>query len=286
MDIESFSGAATVATACTIVFYVAARSWRVIARTLDPDPEFINSIAPESAQRFRDELERLSYSLATYLGAALVFVLLFAASNALDADRIYSQYPDWQLYLLTAALVSGALLGAAKLLVTWISRHRVKLLRDANIVVGHQLERASTGFGRLFHDVETDAGVVDHVFVGHAGVYAVTVFARRAVPQGQVQVDGNELRFEPSDTTESIVPVSKRVAALEREFRRLLDRRVRVRSVIAVPGWNITAEQNGDHLLINECSLPKVEEWQDRSDKLTDEDVTALQNLLANITTA
>jgi hypothetical protein len=286
MDIESFSGAATVATACTLVFFVAARSWQLIARKLDPDPEYLGSMVPESAQRFRDELERLSHSLATYLGAALVFVLLFAAAKVLNAERIYSKYPDWQLYLLSAVLTIGAILAATKLVATWISRHRVKLLRDANVAIGHQLHRTLTGLGRLFHDVDTDAGIVDHVFVGRFGVFAVTVFARRAIHAGEVVVDGNELRFRPSRTVKSIVPVSKRVAALEREFRRSLDRRVRVQSVIAVPGWNITAEAAGDHILVNEHSLQVLQEWQNQSDTLSDDDVDTLQDRLTHVTTA
>ena len=77
MDIESFSGAATVATASTIVFALAMKSWQLITRRLGNGPRFADGISREAAQRFRDELERITASQWTYLSAALVFVLLF-----------------------------------------------------------------------------------------------------------------------------------------------------------------------------------------------------------------
>ena len=60
MDIESFSGAATVATASTIVFALAMKSWQLIARRLGNGPRFADGINREAAQRFRDELESRS----------------------------------------------------------------------------------------------------------------------------------------------------------------------------------------------------------------------------------
>ena len=286
MDIESFSGAATVAATCTIVFVLVAKSWQLIARSINSSPAFADSLAREAAQRFRDELERLGNKQSIYLGACLVFVLLFAAAHALQAERIYARYPSWQLNILATALASGALLAIAKLGVTIASLQNVKLLRDANVAVGHQLQRASAEIGRVYHDVETDAGIVDHVIVSKTGVYAINVIARRPTRGGDARLDNNEIRFDPSGKSESIVYIGKGVAALEREFRRLLDHRVRVRSVIAVPGWNVTEQSSGEHLLVNEQTLQMLRGWKDQSDQLLNEDVTALQDLLAQLTKA
>ena len=66
MDLEAISGSATVAIACTIVFFIAAKSWHLVARTLGSQPSFPDAIMREAAQRFRDELERLR--AGTFLG--------------------------------------------------------------------------------------------------------------------------------------------------------------------------------------------------------------------------
>ena len=286
MDIESFSGAATVAAASTIVFVLVIKSCQIIARSVNSGPTFADSIMREAAQRFRDEFDRLSNRQATYLSAGLVFVVLFFVAYILQAERLYADYPDWQLYFFLAVLTFGAVLALIKLVQTFVERRQVRLLRDANIAVGHQLQRIATGFGRVYHDVETSAGVIDHVIVGQNGAYAVNVFARRPAKNGHVEFGNNSLLYQPSGKTHTIVATAKRTAALERDFRRLLDHRVRVRSVIAVPGWEIHEQSNEEHLLVNDRSLPMLRGWKDQADYLMNEDVDALHQMLTEITKA
>jgi uncharacterized integral membrane protein len=286
MDIESFSGAATVALAATFVFFLVVKSWQIIARSVNSSPNFADSMVREAAQRFRDEFDRLSDKQSAYLTAGLVFVVLFVAAYVLNAERIYVGYPEWQLYVFLGVLSLGALIASARLVQTFINRHRIKLIRDANIAIGHQLQRVAAGFGRVFHDVETTAGIVDHVIVGQSGVYAISVFARRPARHGHVELDNNKLLFSPDGKTRSTVATSKKTAALEREFRRLLDHRVRVRSVIAIPGWEIHEQSSDEHLLVNDRSLPMLRGWKDQTDYMMNDDVDALHEMLAVITKA
>jgi len=280
MDIESFSGAATVALASTVVFVLVAKSWQILSRTVSSSPNFADSIMREAAQRFRDEFERLTSTQATYLSSGLVFLVLFVAAYVLNAERLFAGYPAWQLYIFLMALIAGAMLVLFQLAQTILARRRIKLLRDANIAVGHQLQGIAAGFGRVYHDVETSAGVIDHVIVGQNGAYAVNVFAQRPPRNGSVELDSNALSFGPGAKPVSIVQTAARTAALEREFRRLLDHRVRVRSVIAVPGWQVNSQSSEEHLVVNDKSLPMLKGWKDKADYLMNEDVDALHQLL------
>ena len=282
MDIESISGAATVALTSTLVFVVVAKSWQLINRSVGSNSSFSDSIMREAAQRFRDEFERLSRAQSIYLSAALVFIVLFVSAYALNAERLFAGYPAWQLYLLLAALTIGAALVAYRLVATVLVRHRVKLRRDANIAVGHQLQRIGAGLGRTYHDVETSSGIIDHLVIGQNGAYAVNVVAKGATRGGSVELRGNELVFSPSGRTDSIVAIGENIASLEREFRRLLDHRVRVRSVIAIPGWEIAEQVSEEHLLVNERSLPMLRGWKDEADYLMNEDVDSLHDLLTS----
>lgn len=286
MDIESFSGAATVALASTFVFFLVVKSWQIIARSVNSSPNFADSMVREAAQRFRDEFDRLSDRQSAYLTAGLVFIVLFVAAYALNAERIYVGYPLWQLYVFLGALCVGALIACARLIQTFVNRYHVKLIRDANIAIGHQLQRIAAGFGRVFHDVETTAGIIDHVIVGQSGAYAINVFARRPARHGHVELDNNKLLFSQYGKPQSTVTTSKKTAALEREFRRLLDHRVRVRSVIAVPGWEVHEQSSEEHLLVNDRCLPMLRGWKDQADYLMNEDVDALQDMLAALTKA
>ncbi len=286
MNIESFSGAATVATASTIVFALAMKSWHFISRRVNTGPRFADGINREAAQRFRDELERIMASQWTYLSAALVFVLLFVSAYVLRAERIYDGYADRQLYILIGLFAGLGILVVKLLIENQLSRTQVELLRDANIVIGHHLQSIAAGFGRVYHDVETSAGVIDHLVVGKSGVYAVQVVAERPVKSGFVALESNTLRFGPGNKTRSIVSMGKCTAALEREFRRLLDHRVRVRSVIAVPGWEVHDQTGEEHLVVNDHSLPMLRGWTDQADYLMNEDLEALQQMLGAATKA
>lgn len=280
MDIEAISGAATVALASTILFLLIAKSWSALSRTVGSTPSFAESIMRESAQRFRDELERLSRSQSIYLSGALVFLVLFVAAYILQAQHLFAGYPAWQLWLQIGFLAFAAMLAAWRLGRTIFAHRQIKFVRDANVAVGHQLQNIATGANRVFHDVETSAGIVDHVLVGQTGIYAVNVVARRGGKKGSAVLNGSDLTFTNSDETRAVVDVTASTARLEKEISRLLGHKIRVRSVIAVPGWDIGEQASENHLLVNERTIAMLRGWKDQSDYLMNEDVDALQREL------
>ena len=277
MDIQAVSGAATVAIACAIVFLLAAKSWHLLSRVFLGDPNFADSIMSEAAQRFRDELKQLSRSQSTYLGSALVFVVMYVAAISFQSPELFVGYPEWQLYLLLSTLGAAALFALYRLLRTVFAWRTVRYMRDANIAIGHQLQRIASAHGRAYHDVPTSAGIVDHVLVGQSGVYAINVIARRHLKKGSVNIGGNDLHFSNSEKTLPIVDVIATTNRLEKEFRKIVGKNIRVRSVIAVPGWEINDQTGGEHLLVNERNLPMISGWKDQNDYLMNEDVDALQ---------
>ena len=280
MDIDAISGAATVALTSTILFLLVAKSFSALSRTVGSTPSFADSIMHEAAQRFRDELDRLSSSQAIYLSGALVFLVLFAASYILRAQELFAGYPAWQLWLQISFLALASGLVAWRLGRTILARRHVKFVRDANVAIGHQLQQISTGANRVFYDVVTSAGVVDHVLVGQTGIYAVNVVARRAAKNGHAVLSGHELAFSNSDTATPIVDITASTARLEKEICQLLGYKIRVRSVIAVPGWDIGEQANERHLLVNERTIAMLRGWKDQSDHLMNEDVDLLQKEL------
>lgn len=282
MDIEAISGAATVALASTIVFLLVAKFWYALSRTVDSAPNFADSIMHEAAQRFRDELDRLSTSQSIYLGGALVFAMLFTAAYVLQARQLFVGYPDWQLYLQLGFLFLAVVFALYQMARTILARRQMKFLRDANVAIGHQLQQISSGMTRVFHDVETSAGVVDHVVVGQTGLYAVNVVAKRSRRGDSVRLNGNALQFSNSKTGHPIVDIAARVKRLEKEFHKLLGHTVRVRSVIAVPGWEVVEQAHELHLLVNERNIAMLMGWRDNTDNLMNEDVDALKKAMTS----
>ena len=165
MDLEAISGAATIALTSTILFLLVAKFWNAVSRVVGSGSHFADSIMHEAAQRFRDELDRVSASQSAYLGGALVFAMLFVAAYVLQAQQLFTGYPDWQLYLQLGFLILAAGFALHKLVRTVITRRKVKFLRDANVAIGHQLQQITSGITQVFHDVPTSAGVIDHVVI-------------------------------------------------------------------------------------------------------------------------
>lgn len=282
MDIEAISGAAAVALACTIVFLLIGRSWQAFARNIGPGPRFSDSIMHEAAQHFRDELQKLSSQQSTYLGGAMAFVLVFGVAYTFRAQELFTGYPVWQMYALLALLAVAAFLAAWRLVATVIARGRIRLQHDANVAIGHQLRQIAPGTSRVYHEVPTSAGIVDHVVVGSSGIYAVNVVARRPSRNGVVELADNDLSFSPSGRTTSIVDLAAKSSRLERELGKTLGQKIRIRSVIAVPGWQVESQTNSNHLVVNERTLGMIKGWKDRSDHLLNEDVDAIQTELTS----
>lgn len=283
MDIQTVSEAATVAIACAIVFLIIAKSWQLLARVFPAQMNFADSIMSEAAQRFRDQLETLSRRQSTYLGTGLVFVVMYIAASTFKGPQLFSGYPDWQLYILLTALVGAALFALYRLVQTIITWRQVQFLRDANIAIGHQLQRIAVDQGRAYHDVPTTAGIVDHVLIGQSGVYSINVIARRHFKPGSAQLDGNEVSFSTSKHAHSVVEIAAKSARLQKELCKRTGHNIRVRSVIAVPGWVINEQTSTDHLLVNERNLPMISGWKDQADYLMNEDVDALQKYLTDL---
>jgi hypothetical protein len=280
MELEAISGAATVALTSTIVFLLIAKTWNAVSRTMSSTPNFSDRIMHEAAQRFRDELDRLTSSQSIYLSGALVFVMLFIAAYILRAEHLFAGYPSWQLYLQLAFLFLVFSFAVFSLVKTVLLRRQMKFLRDANVAIGHQLQQTSTEGTRVFHDVGTTAGIVDHVIIGQKGLYAINVVARRSSKKAHARLRENYIEYSNGKAGQSIVDISAKTTRLQKEFRGLLGHKVRVRSVIAVPGWDVGEQSCDEHLLVNERTIAMLSGWKDNTDYLMNEDVAALQTEL------
>ena len=88
------------------------------------------------------------------------------------------------------------------------------------------------------------------------------------------------IAWSPDGKQIAINDIAAKTTRLEQDFRELSKNSVRVRSVIAVPGWHAESQSSDGHLVVNERTLPMLRGWRDEADYLMDEDVQALQQHL------
>jgi len=278
MTLDALTTAGTLAIVIAAMFLIAARIWRVLTSLAAGNPVFPESTMREAAQRFRDETDQLRSNYASYLAAAFVFCLIFAVAIGLDLRGFYEGYPAWQLSIVVVVLSTAAAFAFYKIVTTLRRLASARFRRDANIAVGHQLLRLAASQGAVFHDVEIGSGVVDHVLLGHNGAYAVHVIARRRRGHGRARLKGETL--ELGNVGRSLEKYTNQVHKLSAAFANEAGHRIKVRSVIAVPGWDVEEQSSESHLLVNERTLPILTGWKNKSDYLMIEDVTAIQALL------
>ena len=280
MNLEALTTAGTLAVVVATVFLIAAKLWNALTELTAGTPVFPDSTVREAAQRFRDESERLRRKQAGYLGATLVLAIIFMVAFSLEASGLYPGYTSWQLSLLIATLAAVSAFFLYKIGTTLFALGRLRLKRDASIAVGHQLQRLAARQGTVFHDVAVAGEVIDHVVVGSNGTYAVHVVARRNRRGHNARLVGERLHLG-DDEVLPLESLSQRALRLAAALGKATGGRVAVRSVIAIPGWEIAEQQSDKHLLVNERTLPMFGGWKSSADYLMHEDVAAAQEYLA-----
>ncbi|MDJ0758134.1 MAG: hypothetical protein QNJ19_01995 [Woeseiaceae bacterium] len=282
MDVQAVSGAATVAIACTVAFYVIAKTWQMLIYSFPKSQNFADSIMRESAERTRRELNHLSRKQLTYLGAGIVFILIFATAYVLNAEQLYVDYPQWQLNMLLMAAALTMMFGMHRTWRTFSEWRQLSFKRDATLSIGHGLQKVAADNGRVYHDVDTADSTIDHVVVGIKGIYGVHVIARRPVKGGSVVAQGGKLRFSNSNDVISVAGMRRANSALSRELSACTESSIKVRLVIGVPGWDIESQGDGSLLLVNERNLPMIKGWRDTSEFLLNDVVETINATLTS----
>lgn len=281
MNFEVMSGAAAVALAGSAVFTLLARSWYAVTRPRTGDGTFAAWIMPEAAQRFRDELDGIRRKEDLFLAAGLVFATVFAIAYLLLA---VSSFPDlrlWQVAAIGAILVVSAAFAGWRLVSAIAARRRLEFVRDAAIATGQGLQRLGGSLNRVFHEVPCGDSVLDSVIAGLHGIYAVHVVARRPGRHNRLRVKGDRLLFAPGRYSIPMTAFTEQSELFARQLKKTLKLPVRVRTVIAVPGWEIEEQSADTCLVVNERNLVMLQGWKDSEDYLMHEDVERLHELLA-----
>lgn len=278
MELIALGGAATIALASTIVFLLVVKSWAVFAKSTT-STRFHESIMLEAAQRIRDKLVKLSHDQSVYLVSALVFTVVFSIVYLIQPQELFSDVPKWQL--ITVLVLLGIVLTflAYQIVQTVIARRRLVFCRDASMATGHALQKLTANQNRVFHDVRCAAGTIDNVIVGLHGVYTVSVIARKAGKKNGAVLKGDRLTFNDKHII-SVKRSATKSDQLAKEIRKLTGQDIRVRSVIAIPGWEIDSQQSSEFLVVNERNLAMLIGWKDPKDYLMNEDVQSVQELL------
>lgn len=278
MELATLSGATLIALASTIFFILIVKGWSSFAQSAN-GTRFPKSIMLEAAQRYRDELAKSSREQSIYLASGLMFTVVFSISYLLEPEGVFVDIPRWQQIVILLLLVVAATFLVYRLITIIIARKKLSFVRDANMATGHSLQKLTANQNRVFHDVRCAAGTIDSVVVGLYGVYAVSVIAREPGKDNRARLKNEQLAFVGQGAL-SVQRSGEKSSRLAMEIRNLIGHDIRVRSVIAIPGWEIDAQSSDDFLLVNERNIAMLTGWRNKEDYLLDEHVNAIHEML------
>ena len=275
---RAMASALAIALVVTSLFMVAGWGWLVVNRQFQRPRVSAEEILFEAGHRFRQQLHTLDRRHWLYLASLLVFLLLLATMAVLTPPRPAIEAPGWAWVLASVLLVLVSLYMPYEIIMLWRKRRKVAYWRDGNMAIGHALQRTTPKGNRVFHNVRCGNGTIDNVVVGANGVYAVNVFVREKGNHGEatVRLNGSQLDFDGVKVAGPVNRFANQVSQLSRRLSDVIGHPVKVRSVIAVPGWRVGSSATDRHLLVNEKTAVMLTGWTATEAYLMNEDVDVI----------
>lgn len=287
MDAELYSttaGALGIALILSLAFLGASFAWIQLAGKLQGRRPFVDQIFAEAGHRVRQHLKALDIRYYQFLGSMLVFILVLVTALVLDPLSLSFGAPGWVWLVVSILLLAASVYLPFQLVRLKRARSRLAFRRNANMAVGHALRRIASKGYHVFHDVRAGNHIIDNVVVGAKGAYAVNVFVldKKRGNDATVRFNDSSLVFGNAKTMQPVSVSVSRVSNLTRELSKIVGHAIKVRSVIAIPGWNVASTGTDQHLLVNEKTVVMLTGWTEPDTYLMDEDVERIQEHLVN----
>ena len=280
METTFFQGlimAAAVSLIATFIFLAVAKTGLLVTRKSKRRSAFAGTILFEAGHRFRQQMSTVDATTSVHATAALMFLIVFLTVAIIRAPAI--TMPPWAWLVGAMIVTSGVCFIPYSVVRLLHERAQLAYVRDAHIAIGHALHGTSMRGSRVFHDVSAGRLVIDHVVVGSSGVYAVSVvvrskhrgmFSREA---GCASLKNDSLDFDGTKDPAAVAHSVRIATHLSAALSKVTTEPVKVRSVIAVPGWRVGGPSPEHMLLVNEKNLVMLTGWTSKDSYLMDDDV-------------
>jgi len=286
MDVELYSRifcAMGIALMGSLVFLAIGHLWLAMGAKLQRRNPLAAHILFEPGHRLRQNLQKLDRRYYLFLSATLVFGLLLIVAFALQREALPYEASAWVWLALSGLLAAAAAILPVQVVKLKRARSRLAYRRTASIAIGHALHRIASKGYNVYHDVRVGNQVVDNVVIGAKGAYAVNVFVlgKNRNGNGTARLNESSLVFGKAKTSAPVGVSVNRAGGLSKALSKVIGHPIRVRSVIAVPGWNVASTDSDQHLLVNEKNVVMLTGWTDPDTYLMDDDVAQIHDYLA-----
>jgi hypothetical protein len=136
-------------------------------------------------------------------------------------------------------------------------RRSYQLGYEGEIAVGQEFNQLMRDGYYVYHDFPAGKFNIDHIVVGASGVFAVETKARSKPTSkdrkadAKVKYDGKCIRFPNGTDVASLEQAIRQAEWLSKWLRSAVGEAVRVRPVVALPGWFVERVASGGIPVIN-----------------------------------
>lgn len=192
------------------------------------------------------------------LALYFVAIAMFAMSIIMTPTLKHGKAPGLGDFILSFIMLVILLpIPIVKLNRRLLERVHYLLGLDAELAVGRELNHVMREGFYVFHDFPEDHNNIDHVVVGPSGVFAVETKGRAKPDKDRGAIDatvifkGDVLHFPDNvKETAALIQARKQATTLSNWLSRAVGESVKVRPVLAFPGWYVELKQPGDMIFL------------------------------------
>jgi hypothetical protein len=218
---------------------------------------FTDKFLRSPGESLNRKIMEINDEIITYLVWVLT-VPLVLYSTYISMLHFSSLQPSLSTIALICILGIGFIIYCFWKLIEFLNtRRRYRLGYEGEIAVGQELNQLMRDGFYVYHDFFVDKFNIDHIVVGPSGVFAIETKARSKPTSkdrkadAKVKYDGKCLQFSNATDVESIEQAKRQGEWLSKWLRSAVGEPVRVRPVVALPGWFVERTASGGISVIN-----------------------------------
>jgi hypothetical protein len=236
-----------------IMLYLLRKSRQIKGLRSPFTDNFLRSPGESLNRRIMEINDRVTENLVLLITTPILLYAIYISSLHFGNSNLST----WTLTMYIVAgigFVVYSLIGLLKLLNL---RRSYRMGYEGEIAVGQELNQLMRDGFRVYHDFPAGKFNVDHIVVGPSGVFAIETKARSKPTSkdrkadAKVKYDGKCLQFSNGTDVQSIEQAKRQAEWLAKWLRSAVGEAVKVRPVVALPGWFVERVASGGIRVIN-----------------------------------
>ena len=248
-----------------IVLYLLRKSRQIKGHRSPFKDNFLRSPGESLNRQIMEINDRLAENLVLLITMPILLYATYISS--LHFSNSKPSTSTFTIYIIAGiGFIAYCLFKLIKLLKL---RRSYRLGYEGEIAVGQELNQLMRDGYYVYHDFPAGKFNIDHIVVGSPGVFAVETKARSKPTSkdrkadAKVKYDGKSLRFPNGTDVESLEQAKRQAEWLSKWLRSAVGEAVKVRPVVALPGWFVERVASGGIRVINPKNFRSIAKTKD-----------------------